>query len=132
MTIDGAYGEGAGGRCPVEGVGAVRAAEQLAVELKSIRFADPVPPVVTNVEALPNHSGARVPGLLEQQVTAPVRFTEMIQRMRELGVNRFLEVGPGRVLTGLVGRIAARVARASVGCQSDLAAAVEFAAGTRA
>ena len=105
------------------------AAEMLALELKRLRFEDPQPPVVTNVSASPIDEGARLPELLTEQVTAPVRFTEMIQRMRELGVNRFLEVGPGRVLTGLVGRIAARVARASVGCQSDLAAAVEFAGG---
>ena len=96
------------------------AAEQLAVELKSIRFGDPVPPVVTNVEALPNADGARVPGFLEQQVTAPVRFTEMVQKLSELGVDHFLEVGPGRVLSSLVARIQRRSSRASFGSLSDL------------
>ncbi len=105
------------------------AAEQLAVELKSIRFADPVPPVVTNVEALPNHSGARVPGLLEQQVTAPVRFTEMIQQLSQLGVDHFLEVGPGRVLSGLVARIQRRSQRANFGSLSDVEGVRSFLAG---
>ena len=52
-------------------------------------------------------------GLLRAQVTAPVRFTEMIVRMRALGVERFLEVGPGHVLSGLIARIERRAARAN-------------------
>ncbi len=96
------------------------AAEQLAVELKPIRFGDADPPVVTNVEALPNADGARVPELLEQQVTAPVRFTDMVQKLSELGVDHFLELGPGRVLSGLVARIQRRSSRANFGSLSDL------------
>ena len=96
------------------------AADQLAVELKAIRFGDPEPPVVTNVEALPNSQGSRVPDLLHKQVTAPVRFTEMIQKLTELGVDHFLEVGPGRVLSGLVARIQRRSTRTSFGSLSDL------------
>jgi [acyl-carrier-protein] S-malonyltransferase len=96
------------------------AADQLAVELKSIRFADASPPVITNVEALPNTSRARVSGLLERQVTAPVRFTEMIQKLSQLGVDQYLEVGPGRVLSGLVARIQRRSGRANFGTLADL------------
>jgi len=96
------------------------AAEQLAVELKSVSFGDLAPPLVTNVEALPNDSGARVPDLLERQVTAPVRFTEMIEKLTQLGVDRFLEVGPGRVLSGLVARIQRRSRRANFGSLADL------------
>ena len=105
------------------------AAEQLAVELKSVPFRDPVPPLVTNVEALLNDSGARVPALLERQVTAPVRFTEMIEKLTQLGVDRFLEVGPGRVLSGLVARIQRRSSRASFGSLSDLEDVRAFLAG---
>jgi [acyl-carrier-protein] S-malonyltransferase len=96
------------------------AAEQLAVEMKSLAFRDASPPVVTNVEALPNSAGARIPELLERQVTAPVRFTEMVEKLAELGVDSFLEVGPGRVLSGLVARIQRRSGRASFGSLSDL------------
>ena len=96
------------------------AAEQLAVEMKSLRFADPDPPVLTNVEAEPNADGLRVAGLLEKQVTAPVRFTEMIEKLAALGVDQFVEVGPGRVLTGLVARIARRTGRANFGALEDL------------
>ncbi len=104
------------------------AAEKLALELQSVRFSDASPAVVTNVEAQPNASSARMPGLLEAQVTAPVRFTEMVERLTELGVTRFLEVGPGRVLSGLVARIQRRSQRANLGGCADLDRACEFAA----
>ncbi len=96
------------------------AAEQLAVEMKSMTFRDVDPPVVTNVEALPNSDGGRIAKLLERQVTAPVRFTEMVEKLGELGVDRFLEVGPGRVLSGLVARIQRSSGRASFGSLGDL------------
>jgi [acyl-carrier-protein] S-malonyltransferase len=104
------------------------AAEKLAVELAQIPFVDPHPPVVTNVEAKPNRDGSRTAALLTEQVTAPVRFTEMIECLQGLGVNRFLEVGPGRVLTGLVGRIARDTRRRSLATMEELPAAVEFVA----
>ena len=61
------------------------AAEKLALELARVRFADARPPVVTNVEAEPNSEGARFAALLREQVTAPVRFVEMVRRMQALG-----------------------------------------------
>lgn len=105
------------------------AAEQLAVELKPLSFGHADPPVVTNVEALPNAEGARFAELLERQVTAPVRFTEMIEKLAELGVDRFLEVGPGRVLSGLVARIQRRSRRASFASLADLEDAARFLSG---
>lgn len=96
------------------------AAQKLEVELAKLRFRRAVPPVVTNVEAEPNDDPARMAGLLRTQVTAPVRFTDMIVRMRGLGVDRFLEVGPGRVLSGLIARIERRAARANFSELSEL------------
>lgn len=96
------------------------AAQKLEGELAKLRFRPARPPVVTNVEAEPNVDPDRMAGLLRTQVTAPVRFTEMVTRMRALGVDRFLEVGPGRVLTGLVARIERRAARASFSALSEL------------
>ena len=55
------------------------AAEKLALELARVRFRAPEAPIVTNVEANACRDAARFPALLEQQVTAPVRFTEMIE-----------------------------------------------------
>jgi [acyl-carrier-protein] S-malonyltransferase len=91
------------------------AAEKLALELARVRFRDPSVPVITNVEAAPCSEAARIPALLEQQVTAPVRFTEMVTHMKTAGVERVLEIGPGRVLTGLVARIERKLARCNLG-----------------
>lgn len=96
------------------------AAAKLEFELKRLRWSDASPPVMTNVEAEPNSDAARIPDLLRRQVTAPVRFTDMISRMKALGVDRFLEVGPGRVLSGLVARIDRRAHRANFSSLAEL------------
>ena len=81
------------------------AAERLAKVLAQIALADPQVPVISNVEALPNSNGELVRELLVAQVCAPVRWDESVQKMAELGVTRFVEIGPGKVLSGLVKRI---------------------------
>lgn len=81
------------------------AAERLAGVLTQVATADPTVPVVSNVEALPNRDGNRVRDLLVAQVCAPVRWDESVQKMAELGVTRYIEIGPGKVLAGLVKRI---------------------------
>jgi [acyl-carrier-protein] S-malonyltransferase len=103
------------------------AAAKLAIELARVHFSDANPPVVTNVEALPNASATRMAELLERQVTQPVRFTEMIRKMAELGVDRVLEVGVGRVLVGLVARIERSILRASFASMADLTESASFA-----
>ncbi len=65
----------------------------------------PSPPVVTNVEARPNADAARVVPLLVDQVTASVRWVECVQALARLGVTRFVELGPGQALSGMVKRI---------------------------
>jgi len=112
-----------------EGTGAPGLPSALEQELARIRFRAANPPVVTNVEATPNADAARMPELLATQVTAPVRFNEMVTKMAELGVDRFLEIGAGRVLTGLVARIGRRYARANLSSHADLATAGAFLTG---
>jgi [acyl-carrier-protein] S-malonyltransferase len=102
------------------------AAEKLEFELARLTFSDAVPPVITNVEAEPNEKAARIPGLLRTQVTAPVRFADMIARMKSLGVDGYLEVGPGRVLSGLVARIERRARRANFSSLTNLEGVREF------
>ena len=96
-------------------------------ELARVRFSDPATPVVSNVEAAGCSDAARLPGLLEEQVTAAVRFTEMVEYMVGQGVDRVLEIGPGRVLTGLVARIDRKVERSNLSGVEALAEAVAFA-----
>ena len=72
-------------------------------------------PVVTNVEAQPNSDPKRVKDLLVEQVTAPVRWVEVIQHIVEQGETLALELGPGRVLMGLARRIDRRLKVLPVG-----------------
>jgi [acyl-carrier-protein] S-malonyltransferase len=62
-------------------------------------------PVISNVEAVPNADASRVKDLLVTQVSSPVRWDESVRAMVGLGVKRFIEIGPGKVLAGLVKRI---------------------------
>ncbi len=82
------------------------AGRRLAEVLDGIAFAPMNLPVVSNVEARPNQDSARLKELLVRQVSAPVRWDESVACMAELGVDRFVEIGPGKVLSGLIKRIA--------------------------
>ena len=73
--------------------------------LGAISWKAPRVPVVTNVEARPNADASRIVPLLLAQVTAPVRWVECVEELVRQGVTRMVEVGPGRVLSGLVKRI---------------------------
>ena len=106
------------------------AAEKLESELARLYFRDADPPVVTNVEAEPNTNSARMPELLRKQVTAPVRFADMIAKMKALGVDQFLEVGPGRVLSGLIARIERRARRANFSSLAELDGVRDFVMNT--
>ena len=81
------------------------AAERLEAVLAGVAAADPQVPVISNVEALPNRAGRRVKELLVAQVCAPVRWDESVQQLATLGVTHYIEIGPGKVLSGLVKRI---------------------------
>ncbi len=102
------------------------AAEKLRTEIDQMTFQTSFTPVVTNVEAVPNREATRIPGLLETQVTAPVRFTEMVTCLKAEGVTHFLEVGAGRVLSGLLARIERRSKRENLSAASDLENARKF------
>jgi len=108
------------------------AAEKLATELGRVRFSEASPPVITNVEAEPNRDPGRMAALLETQVTAPVRFVEMIERLMALGVTHVLEVGTGRVLSGLVARISRGLERGWLSSPGEFADADSFALASAA
>jgi len=81
------------------------AAEGLADELGAVTVRDPTIPVVRNVDGGVTRRAADVVPFLLRQVASPVRWTECVQRLATEGATAFVEVGPGRVLTGLVKRI---------------------------
>lgn len=81
------------------------AAERLAHELEGVTVADPVIPVVRNVDGGLTTGAGDVRPFLVRQVASPVRWTECVRRIADAGATVFAEVGPGRVLTGLLKRI---------------------------
>jgi len=97
------------------------AAEGLGEWLASVDFRDPDFPVISNVTAQPVTSGAEARELLVRQVTAPVRWSASIAQMVEAGVDRFLELGPGKVLCGLNRRNAKGIPCSSLGEPDDFA-----------
>jgi [acyl-carrier-protein] S-malonyltransferase len=78
------------------------AEERLGPELDACAFLDPQMPVVTNVDAQPATAAAAVRDALKRQVSRPVRWQESAQWMLNQGVTTFVELGPGKVLSGLV------------------------------
>ncbi|MDX2013506.1 MAG: ACP S-malonyltransferase [Myxococcaceae bacterium] len=74
--------------------------------LSKVAFKAPMAPVVTNVEAAPNAEAGRIKELLLRQVTGSVRWIEGVQALQQRGVTKVIELGPGKVLCGLVRRIA--------------------------
>jgi [acyl-carrier-protein] S-malonyltransferase len=85
------------------------AAERLQPELHNVTFSDMQVPVISNVDAKPLGSKVRVPKLLADQVTAPVRWQESVQALIHMGVESVVEVGPGKVLSALMRRIDRKV-----------------------
>jgi [acyl-carrier-protein] S-malonyltransferase len=90
------------------------ARDLLAVDLNEVEFHDPKMPVISNVDAaevIGSHSARES---LVRQVCNPVRWVESIQYLVNCGVDRFVEIGPGKVLCGLVKKIAPQVQTFSV------------------
>ncbi|HEY2994820.1 MAG TPA: ACP S-malonyltransferase [Methylomirabilota bacterium] len=81
------------------------AAERLAAELARVAVSDPAIPVVRNVDGGVTRKAADVVPFLLRQVASPVRWTACVQALAAEGATAFVEVGPGRVLSGLARRI---------------------------
>ena len=81
------------------------AADRLSRDLQATEFSNLQMPLVTNVDAIPITESSDARSGLERQVASPVRWEASIHRLVEEGVTRFIEVGPGRVLAGLLRKI---------------------------
>lgn len=81
------------------------AEERLKGDLAALEYADFVFPVVQNVDAEPNADPSTVRSKLERQVSQSVKWLQTVRRLSQEGVERFVEIGPGKVLTGLVRQI---------------------------
>jgi [acyl-carrier-protein] S-malonyltransferase len=101
------------------------AQDKLAAELATVSFQSPALPVVCNFGASLVSEPAEIRRMLENQVTGSVRWTESIQLLIARGHRTFLELGPGKVIAGLVSKIDKEVTVHSVEDLASLEAAVE-------
>ncbi len=96
------------------------AAESMAAALASARISAPLVPLVANVTAAPVLDPAEIRDLLVRQVTATVRWRESVLFMATEGVSEALELGAGKVLTGLIKRIADTIQVRAIGTKADV------------
>jgi [acyl-carrier-protein] S-malonyltransferase len=101
-----------------------KAADRLKPAIDRVRFAEPVAPFMSTVTAK-IEPAQKLAGLLVDQLTAPVRFTQAARELMRSGVTTFVEVGPGNVLSGLVKRIDRSVRTLSVNDLTSLEKAKE-------
>lgn len=107
------------------------AQEKLERDLNATAFADLQVPLVTNVDADSIRQGEEARSALIRQVTMAVRWEESMRMLLDEGVNTFVELGPGRVLTGLMRQIERSVATLNVEDEKSLQATVEKIAGAK-
>ncbi|MGE1069117.1 ACP S-malonyltransferase [Pantoea agglomerans] len=100
------------------------AADKLAVALESITFNAPAVPVINNVDVKAETDAAAIRHALVRQLYSPVRWTESVEAMAAKGVTQLLEMGPGKVLTGLTKRIVDSLTAAAVTDTASLTAAL--------
>ncbi|MEE2636742.1 MAG: ACP S-malonyltransferase [Acidobacteriota bacterium] len=90
------------------------AQNRLEPELRSLVVSDPTVPVVANLDAEPKRDAASAITALVHQVTAPVKWEQVVRRLLSEGVDTFVEIGPGTVLSGLIRKIERGARRLSV------------------
>jgi [acyl-carrier-protein] S-malonyltransferase len=97
------------------------AAAKFSKLLAPIRFNDAQMPVLSNVSPIGATNGSELKERLDKQITGSVRWREISLQLTELGIERAIEVGPGKVLGGLIGRTCEGMAVAKAGTLADLA-----------
>ena len=86
------------------------AKDELQAAIEATEFSNSRIPIYQNVDAKPHTNPAEIKENLLQQLTAPVRWTQCVEAMVADGANHFVEYGPGKVLQGLISKIAPDVA----------------------
>ena len=81
------------------------ATNEMQNKIQNTNFSDPIIDIISNVTASPQNKSQEIKKLLTEQIEKPVRWRESIINMTNLGVNSFIEIGPGKVLSGLIKRI---------------------------
>lgn len=101
------------------------AADKLAKMLETIKFNAPTIPVINNVDVNKETDEAKIKDALVRQLYSPVRWVETVEKMKAEGVTTLVEMGPGKVLTGLIKRIAKDINSLACNDEASLQAALE-------
>jgi [acyl-carrier-protein] S-malonyltransferase len=109
----------------------IPAQEKLEKDLAATEFADLRWPLVTNVDADTETKGSEARDALVRQVSMPVRWEESVRVLIDEGVNTFVEIGPGRVLSGLLRQIERSVATLNIEDEKSLAMTLDKIAGAK-
>ena len=96
------------------------AANKMSSKIKNINFKNPIVEIITNVKAEPEIDSNKIKDLLIQQIYSKVRWRESVIFMGENKINDFIEIGPGKVLTGLVKRILPNSNSSSINSVEDI------------
>ncbi len=107
------------------------AQERLAKDLGQVSFRNPEVPLINNADAAEVCSGDAIADSLSRQVCSPVRWAESIQKLISAGVQLFVEVGPGKVLGGLIRQINRTVKMANVEDPQSLAQTLDMASAVK-
>lgn len=102
------------------------ARDRLRRAIADARPRDTEVPVISNVDALPHADGSEWASLLSAQLSSPVRWKYCLLQMAELGVNDFVELGPGGVLTGMAKRTVEQARTISIATPDDLAKLLDW------
>jgi [acyl-carrier-protein] S-malonyltransferase len=96
------------------------ATEIMKKEINNTKFNTPSPKIISNVNALEQDNIDTIKNLLIEQIESTVKWRESVQYMIKNGVKKFIEIGPGKVLTGLVKRIDKNVESYSINSDEDI------------
>ena len=96
------------------------AAEKMEKKINLINFIKPKIEIISNVTAKPETNQEKIKKLLVEQIYSKVRWRESIQYMANNGVNEFIEIGPGKVLSGMLKRIVKNVESKSINSEEDI------------
>ncbi|SNC58659.1 ACP S-malonyltransferase [Sodalis endosymbiont of Henestaris halophilus] len=102
------------------------AAEKLALALEAITFITPRIPVINNVDVRAEQDPATIRQALVRQLYSPVRWTETMEYLASQGANVLLEIGPGKVLTGLIKHMACTLSGVAVNNPTSLTSAIKY------
>jgi len=96
------------------------AAEIMRNKINNTKFNDPLFPIINNVTAEPENNPSKIKSLLIDQIFSTVRWRESVINMSQLGVKKFIEVGPGKVLSGMIKRTIKDVKCFSINSIADI------------